>query len=147
MSLSAASVALNDRPGVSDSTRRKVNAAARKLGYAPDVQAAAMRSGKTRTIGFVSGDLKTGSLASLVAAAAEAGLLVVAARPDDVALLVTRNVDGLIVSGSDKAATAWAKTGRPLVIFGEGRVPRGAVRVSAKQAAADVVAAVLGTQS
>jgi len=142
VSLSAASVALNGRPGVSGPTRARVQAVARKLGYVADASAASMRSGRTRIIGYVAEDSQPGNLPSLAAAAAAASLLLVVAPPGSVAFLVSRGVDGLVVSGSDRAATAWAKTGRPLVVLGDGRLPRGATRVSTgEDAGAQAVAA------
>jgi len=145
VSLSAASVALNGRPGVSEPTRAKVQAVARKMGYVPDASAASMRSGRTRTIGYVSNSAEAGHLASLAAAAAAASHLLVVAPPGSVAFLANRGVDGLVVSGSDKAATAWARTGRPLVVLGDGRLPRGATRVLIGDGAgAEAVAALTG---
>lgn len=143
VSLSAASVALNGRPGVSEPTRAKVQAVARKLGYVADASAASMRSGRTRIIGYVAEQVDPPHLASLTAAAAEAGHLLVVASPGGVAFLDRRGVDGLVVSGSDKAATAWAKTGRPLVVLGEGRLPRGATRVPDGEGAGAQAVAVL----
>ena len=129
VSLSAASVALNGRPGVSEPTRAKVQAVARKLGYVADASAASMRSGRTRIIAFVTDDASGPHLHAMATAAAEAGHLLVVAPPASVAFLVGRGVDGIVVAGSDKAATAWAKIGRPLVVLGDGRVPRGATKV------------------
>jgi len=143
VSLSAASVALNGRPGVSEPTRAKVQAVARKLGYVPDASAASMRSGRTRIIGYVTEEAEPGHLASLAAAAAAANHLLVVAPPGSVAFLANRGVDGLVVAGSDKAATAWARTGRPLVILGEGRLPRGATRVGGGDEAGVVAVAAL----
>jgi len=136
VSLSAASVALNGRPGVSEPTRDKVQAAARKLGYVADASAASMRSGRTRIIAYVTDDASGHNLPAMAAAAADANHLLVVAPPTSVGFLLGRGVDGIVVSGSDKAATAWAKTGRPLVVLGEGRVPRGATRVPAGDGAA-----------
>jgi len=143
VSLSAASVALNGRPGVSDPTRAKVRAAARKLGYVVDASAASMRSGRTKIIAYVGENASGDHLHGMAAAAAEAGHLFVIAPPASVAFLVGRGVDGLVVSGSDKAASAWARTGRPLVVLGEGRVPRGATRVPAGSGA-EAIAALTG---
>lgn len=144
VSLSAASVALNGRPGVSEPTRAKVQAVARRLGYVADASAASMRSGRTKILGYVTEGVASPHLASLAAAAADAGHLLVVAPPGGVAFLARRGVDGLVVSGSDKAATAWAKTGRPLVVLGEGRLPRGATRVAEDAGAgAQAVAALL----
>lgn len=131
VSLSAASVALNGRPGVSEPTRSKVQAVARKLGYVADASAASMRSGRTKIIAYVAEDAAGHQVSAMAAAAAEAGHLLVVAPPASVGFLVGRGVDGLVVAGSDKAATAWAKTGRPLIVLGDGRVPRGATRLPA----------------
>lgn len=145
VSLSAASVALNGRAGVSDSTRSRVRAAARKLGYVVDASAASMRSGRTRIIGYVGDGAAAPHLDAVAVAAADAGHLLAVAPAESVAFLVGRGVDGLVVYGSDKAATAWAKTGRPLVVLGDGRVPRGATRVPlGDQAGALAVATLTG---
>ena len=143
VSLSAASVALNGRPGVSEPTRAKVQAVARKLGYVADASAASMRSGRTKIIAFVTDDTSSQHLQAMAAAAVEAGHLLVVAPPSCVTFLAGRGVDGVVVSGSDKAATAWAKTGRPLVVLGEGRVPRGATRVASGDGAGAVAVAAL----
>lgn len=145
VSLSAASVALNGRPGVSEPTRAKVQAVARKLGYVADASAASMRSGRTKIIGYVAGgaaaDLAT--MATMAAAAADVGHLLVVAPPSGVGFLARRGVDGLVVAGSDKAATAWAKTGRPLVVVGDGRLPRGATRIPSGDGAGPLAVAAL----
>lgn len=143
VSLSAASVALNGRPGVSEPTRAKVQAVARKLGYVADASAASMRSGRTKIIGYVAEGAAAFDLTTMAAAAADAGHLLVVAPPSGVAFLARRGVDGLVVAGSDKAATAWAKTGRPLVVLGDGRLPRGAIRVPAGDGAGPQAVAAL----
>lgn len=143
VSLSAASVALNGRPGVSEPTRTKVQAAARKLGYVADASAASMRSGRTKIIAYVVEEPSGHHVLAMAAAAAEAGHLLVVAPPACVPFLVGRGVDGVVVSGSDKAATAWAKTGRPLVVLGDGRVPRGATRIPAGDGAGSLAVAAL----
>ncbi len=143
VSLSAASVALNGRPGVSEPTRARVQAVARKLGYVADASAASMRSGRTKIIAFVTDDTSSQHLADMAAAAVEAGHLLVVAPSSCVTFLAGRGVDGVVVSGSDKAATAWAKTGRPLVVLGEGRVPRGATRIESGDGAGAVAVAAL----
>ncbi len=143
VSLSAASVALNGRPGVSEPTRARVQAVARKLGYVADASAASMRSGRTKILGYVAEDAASGPLAALADAAADAAHLLVVAPPAGVPFLARRGVDGLVVSGSDKAATAWAKTGRPLVVLGDGRLPRGAIRVPVGDGAGALAVAAL----
>ncbi len=147
VSLSAASVALNGRPGVSEPTRAKVRAVARKLGYVADASAASMRSGRTKIIAYVTDEGSSQHLPAMAAAAAEAGHLLVVAPSSCVAFLAGRGVDGVVVSGSDKAATAWAKTGRPLVVLGDGRVPRGATRVPDGDGAGPLAVAALTAQA
>ena len=73
----------------------------------------------------------------------EPGAWVEDLKTGHVGFLVRRGVDGLVVSGSDRAATAWAKTGRPLVVLGDGRLPRGATRVAAGDGAATTAVAAL----
>lgn len=129
VSVSAASVALNGRPGVSDQTRARIHKAARKLGYIPDAAAASLRSGRSCLVGFVSEATAHPWLPALAAQAIERGCLLVFAHPTAVGYLEARGVDAAVVAGSDKAASAWARSGRPLVVLGPGRLPRGAVRV------------------
>jgi LacI family transcriptional regulator len=53
VSVASASMALNGQPGVADVTRRRIAAAAERLGYRANPQARALRSGRTSTYGFV----------------------------------------------------------------------------------------------
>lgn len=52
ISQTAVSFAINDRPGVSAETKRRVKEAAAKLGWTPVYAAQALGSSKTMTIGF-----------------------------------------------------------------------------------------------
>lgn len=52
ISQTAVSFAINDRPGVSEETKRKVKEAAAKLGWSPVYAAQALGSSKTMTVGF-----------------------------------------------------------------------------------------------
>ncbi|TPF87402.1 LacI family transcriptional regulator [Bifidobacterium sp. UTCIF-37] len=52
ISQTAVSFAINDRPGVSEETKRKVKMAAAKLGWTPVYAAQALGSSKTMTVGF-----------------------------------------------------------------------------------------------
>jgi len=53
VSVASASMALNGQPGVSDETRRRIAAAAERLGYRANPQAQALRSGRSSMYGFV----------------------------------------------------------------------------------------------
>ena len=52
ISQTAVSFAINDRPGVSEETKRRVKEAAAKLGWSPVYAAQALGSSKTMTVGF-----------------------------------------------------------------------------------------------
>ncbi len=53
VSVASASLALNGQPGVADVTRRRIAAAAERLGYRANPQAQALRSGRSTMYGFV----------------------------------------------------------------------------------------------
>ena len=55
MSRGAASFALNDRPGVSDETRRRVKNIAQELGWTPNVAAVALSVRQARAVGLIIG--------------------------------------------------------------------------------------------
>lgn len=57
MSVATAGRALGGYGYVGDDKRERVEAAARELGYSPNVVARSMRSGSTRSIGFVGSDI------------------------------------------------------------------------------------------
>ncbi|MDF2580350.1 MAG: LacI family transcriptional regulator, partial [Microbacterium sp.] len=97
VSTAAISQALNDRGSLRPETRERIKAIAAELGYQPNKYAAALRSGRTMSVGFVVPqdaelDLsKRGALhrsrhiGALVSAAADQGFTVTmlpAARPD-----------------------------------------------------------------
>jgi DNA-binding LacI/PurR family transcriptional regulator len=130
VSVAAASVALNGRAGVSDDTRTRIQKAARRLGYIPDMAAASLRNGRSGLVAFIGDAVDHPVVAGISARAVDIGLLLVLALPAAVPFLEARNVDAAFVARSDKAATAWAKLGRPLVVVGPGRLPRGATRLA-----------------
>lgn len=51
------SLVFSNEPRISEKTREKVRAVARKLSYVPNLGASNLRSGKTRLIGFIANDL------------------------------------------------------------------------------------------
>jgi DNA-binding LacI/PurR family transcriptional regulator len=53
VAISSVSSALNDRPGVSDETRKKIVAAADELGFVPSVRARSLAGKKTFAVGLV----------------------------------------------------------------------------------------------
>lgn len=105
------SKALNGRGQLRTETRRRVLDAAEELGYAPNLAARALLSGRTYTVGILTTDnvgrftipLLTGAEDAL--GAGEMGMLLCESRGDPireqhyVRLLTSRRVDGIIVTG------------------------------------------------
>ena len=114
VALSSVSRVLNDHPDVSTSMRARVLEAIAELGYEPNLLAASLRRGSSRTIGFIVPDLRNPLFGSIVTAAQEVlsrqGYAAVittsisdAERDAEVArLLRHRQVDALIVSLADQ---------------------------------------------
>ena len=114
VALSSVSRVLNDHPEVSENLRARVLEAAAELGYEPNLLAAGLRRGSSRTIGFIVPDLRNPLFGSIVTAAQEvlSGLGYVAVittsssdadRDAEMArLLRHRQVDALIVSVADQ---------------------------------------------
>jgi LacI family transcriptional regulator len=111
MSIAAASMILNGRPDtrLSQDAHDRVHAAARELGYRPNVAARGLRTAKTHTIGFVSDVVATTRFASglirgALAAAEAAGHVVLVAETggesareaEAIEALLDRQVDGII---------------------------------------------------
>lgn len=114
VALSSVSRVLNEHPDVSDSMRARVHEAIAALGYEPNLLAAGLRRGASRTVGFIVADLRNPLYASIVTAAQQAlsrnGYAVVitsseseAERDEEMArVLRLRQVDALIVSLADE---------------------------------------------
>ncbi|PZQ88255.1 MAG: transcriptional regulator [Leifsonia xyli] len=111
MSIAAASMILNGRPDtrLSQDAHDRVHAAARELGYRPNVAARGLRTAKTHTIGFVSDIVATTRFASglirgALSAAEAAGHVVLVAETggepareqEAIEALLDRQVDGII---------------------------------------------------
>lgn len=104
---------LSDYPNVSDDLRERVMAAVEEVGYQPDLVAAGLRRGYTKTIGVMINDILNPVVAKWVDVIEEelraAGYGVILAhsrgdRSNDIAnlrLLNQRRVDGLIASFAD----------------------------------------------
>lgn len=110
VALSSVSRALSGHPDVSDEMRKRVEEAASELGYEPNIVAQSLRSGVTRTIGFMIRDISN-PLFALLARSCEQELrkngysmiLVnsegsVESESRNFALLRRRRVDGIIAS-------------------------------------------------
>ena len=59
VAISSVSRALSDHPDVSDALKKRVTDAAKKLGFEPNLLASSLRSGSTRTVGFLVRDISS----------------------------------------------------------------------------------------
>ena len=111
VSIGTASKALNDQGRLRQETRDRVTAAARELGFAPNVLARALLAGRTYTVGVITSD-SFGRFSIPVMLGAEDALgagqisVFMCDTRDDPArekqylkMLLNRRVDGLIVTG------------------------------------------------
>ncbi|MCS5510468.1 LacI family transcriptional regulator [Curtobacterium flaccumfaciens pv. flaccumfaciens] len=146
VSISAVSFALNDRPGVSDETRRRVREIARELDWQPHTAARALGGAKAGSIGFVLnrpartlgtesffGDLISGIQLGL--AGTHVGMNLLVARDAEEELETYRDrwrghrVDGVIVIDprrDDARLALLADLGMPTVVVGSHPSPDGA---------------------
>ena len=145
VSISAVSFALNDRPGVSVETRRRVLEIARELDWQPHTAARALGGARAGSIGFVLnrpartlgtesffGDLISGIQLGL--AGTHVGMTLLVARDADEELATYRDwwrghrVDGVIVIDprrADERLTLLAELGMPAVVVGSHPTPEG----------------------
>jgi LacI family transcriptional regulator len=124
---------VNTPDQVAPETRARVEAAMARLGYVPNLAARAMRSGATRTIGFLVPDILSFSNAAVAQAAERAlaaqgyGMMLVSAgeRAEDelraLEMLKLHRMDGLLVylgaEGETRMVAALRALGRPLVVL------------------------------
>ncbi|MBU9745559.1 LacI family transcriptional regulator [Lachnospiraceae bacterium ASD3451] len=108
--IATASLALNNKPGVSEHVRKKVLAAAAELQYVPNTNARSLRTNKTKCIGIIVTDLSNPYFSGLVneicnkAEKINYDTIIVVSN-DDIAkekkcidLLMARGVDGIIIT-------------------------------------------------
>lgn len=136
VSVATASRVLSGNPATSAASREAVIAAAAKLDFRPNVQARALRSSRTGSIGLLIPDIRNPHFADLAHAverhARERGLVTLISAADErldtqeaaVRLLMSHNIDGLIVvpqgqrdsAKGPRALEAVEQTGIPLVL-------------------------------
>jgi len=133
VAVSSVSRALSNHPDVSGAMKARVAAAAKELGYSPDPAAQSLRSGSSRTVGFMVRDYANPYFSDIILGLEEtlthAGytLLVMnsggeaSSEVERIGLLAQRRVDALVLSSiSDVAAaarTAVKLFKRPLVLL------------------------------
>ena len=141
-SVNTVSRALRDMPDISEATKRKVRAAARKLGYTPNAMARSLVLGRSHMIGLVATQITNpvrNEFIECLRSRLEATgyhLLVsgLDRNPDEqvktVEELIGRRIDGLIMAGFyggefagsalEERLLAYRQGGAPVIIIGEG---------------------------
>lgn len=130
VSLTTASFAMTGRPGVSEAVAERVRVIAAELGYVPNVQARALASGASSSLGLIVhnvADPYFGEIASAVVQyATDLGLTVQISQSSrdparefaQVRALVASRVRGIIMAGSGAVTSAdWARTYEELERF------------------------------
>lgn len=132
VSLGTASNVLNEKPGVKPALRERVLAAARELGYVPNINARNIRSRLTQTIGVLVPYLTNPFFAMAVESVEQVlhqrGYLTITGctgsdpelRQSYLAALLGRRIDGLLVFPSSELAAALsslARRGMPIVFI------------------------------
>jgi LacI family transcriptional regulator len=122
VALSSVSRVVSGHPDVSVSMREKVEAAAKALGYEPDILAQSLRRGSTLTIGFALRDISNPLFANIARRCEQelrqAGysMIIVSSDGDiaveerNLALLRRRRVDGIIASLVDETSSETRKS-------------------------------------
>jgi LacI family transcriptional regulator len=137
LSQTTVSRALNGYPEVAESTRRRVEEAARRLNYRPDMRAKGLATGRTMAIGHIlpvssRHEIVNPVFADFIAGAGETyarhgyDLLLSVVRDEDEArhyrdVAAKRSVDGLIVHApraEDRRIALLRDTGLPFVVHG-----------------------------
>ncbi|MGO2328042.1 LacI family DNA-binding transcriptional regulator [Glutamicibacter arilaitensis] len=161
MSKASVSMILNNKPGtrLSAEATERVRAVAKELGYRPNAAAQSLRSGKTRTLGFISDQVTVTRFASemitgILRSAEERGHTVLIAetfgKTDQLSLAIEqmahRDVDGLILGFMDSRQRdlKLPQTGLPTVLVnGIDDIPCTAVMPNEADAGSQAVARVV----
>lgn len=132
VSVSAVSLALAGRDGVSDALRERVLATAAQLGYRPNASAVALRTRRSNVLGLLIRNLRNPHFLDVIdgfdETCAKAGydVMVGSSRYDPereqelLDAFADRSVDGLAIApiGASRRVRVWAKaTGRPIVLL------------------------------
>jgi LacI family transcriptional regulator len=128
VSFGTASKALNGRGSLRDETRRRVSEAARQLSFQANAAAKSLNSGRTYTVGMITTDsIGRFSIPVLIGAedalgAGQMSVFLCDARDDPIReqyylrTLMSRNVDGIIVTGRRTQARPPIASGLPVPV-------------------------------
>ena len=129
-SITAVSRALSGKDGVSEETRKKIQAIAKEMGYVPNVVARSLRTKRTKTLGVIIEDITKPYFSKIVkgiddtAKALDYDILICNTNLDPVQelrsvnTLLQRSVDGIIFHPSqltDKGIKLLQKSGIPFI--------------------------------
>ncbi|MFI1919266.1 LacI family DNA-binding transcriptional regulator [Nocardia sp. NPDC020380] len=149
VSISAVSLALSGRPGVSDQLRERILERAEELGYRPNASAVALRTNRTRVLGLLIRNLRNPHFLDVIdgfdetCAAAGYDVMVGSSRydPDREGQLLDafqhRAIDGLAIApiGVSPQVREWSSvTSRPLVLLDTAGGPTMSVRTDQETA-------------
>ncbi|WP_255948240.1 LacI family DNA-binding transcriptional regulator [Streptomyces odontomachi] len=136
VSVSAVSIALSERKGVSDELRERVRRTARAMGYVPDQAAVSLRTRRSRVMGLLIRNLQNPFFLDVVegfdreCSAAGYQAMTSSARYEPrherelLDAFAARGVDALAVApiGPGRAVRSWARrTGKPVVVLNGSR--------------------------
>ncbi|MET8805774.1 LacI family DNA-binding transcriptional regulator [Streptomyces sp. NPDC004546] len=162
VSVATAGRALGNYGRVGDDLREQVQAAAQRLGYSPNAVARSMRSGGTRSIGFVGADISNPYFATAMRGicdvAREQGYEPILANSDDrleveraaVNVLLDKQVEGIVVAPTSVTDVAHLKRaqelGVPIVLLDRhiGTLEADSVVIDNEAAAYEAVSHLLG---
>ncbi len=132
-SVNTVSRALNEKPDVSEKTRRAILEAAKKMGYRPNRLARGLRSNKTQTIGVIVADIANPFFGAVVKgieqAASKQGLSIILANSDEtckreakaIQVMLSEKVDGILITPCQKERKTiidLKQSGLPFVLLG-----------------------------
>jgi LacI family transcriptional regulator len=142
ISVSAVSIALSERKGVSQELRAQVRRTARAMGYVPDQAAVALRTGRSGVVGLLIRNLQNPFFLDVIdgfdqeCARHGRQAMISSARYDPrherelLDAFAARGVDALAIApiGSGRAVRAWAQqNGKPVVVLNGSRAAHASI--------------------
>lgn len=133
VSVNTVSHALNDKPDISENTKELIKNTAKKMGYIGNASASFLRSGLSKTIAVIVGDISNPHFSILIkeieVAAREKGYTVFVLNTDEnetleyqaIVAAINKNVDGIIlcpVQSSTANVEFLIKSGIPFTLMG-----------------------------